>query len=451
MIHRFLLCGLAILFAAASLSGCASGGGVPQMKKLHQQAATMAREGELTPADALKQASDSIEAGRREKLSDFAPSHMEEAEKALEEAKKLHASGAKAEKTITKALLSVQMIEAGRQAKEDVHRTLGDLVAQKEILDSLETSLYFSQELDPLMRRYTELIRMVEQKKGEDAFSRKGALLLDMHHLEIRTVTFKALNSAETILKTLQERRLQNHAPITHRFALAEIEKTKRIIETDPRATERIAEASLQSEQAANHTLHVAQAAYALDNLGNKTREEVILEFENWIHRIGTALKAPDVRYMALSDQAAQISSFAAEKTQSCETRIQRLEELSSGSSAAEKDAVKTIADLETQIQQLKARVTEQEALKEELTTTRAQLAATRESLERQNVTCQELLHRQSQILPAPTMAPVPVPQAPVLPPPVPQAPAPSPPAPNTEASASPDTASGEKPAVQEP
>lgn len=309
ILKRVVITGLFALL----LSGC---GSMPSMDFSNLfpseiKEAAQARYANKSIEEALAMAEETFAKGIEEQLEFYAPEHFDDAQDALETARKLVSKKAKTGDIFEHAYLTEKNIEAGMQIKAAVNAHLAEPLRYKSALEKRGSDKSFAKEYANLMDDLDDLIELIEEGKPEKIAKDLPELVADLRALEIKTIKFNALNPGQTVLNRADKQGAEKIAPSLYKEATIALQQAEAFIQLNPYEETKIAEISAAFIFSAKHLLHVTEETIALQGLDKKGLVWAILQQEEQLLEIGKAMGAADVRDRPLAKQSAALAKRA--------------------------------------------------------------------------------------------------------------------------------------------
>jgi len=296
---------------AALISGCATP--VANFETLSQ---TATRDAALADDSALEllQRSEALAVdAKQKKLSYFAPAHAETAQYWLDKSQALSAKGKPSSEVKSAAMTSIRTWEAGLQARENALKTLKPAFDHQQVLREIHANDYYPEDNRQLNERLTQLIRMLEADKQQEANKEQRNLLADMHDLEVRVVEFVQLQAIKDDLAKLKTENADELSPISWQTAQSALKQAQALIAKTPRATGAIAKATEGAKRAAAHARVIADLTQEILAAKDAEAEALALRMERWLYQISVALKHDDIRYLSMPEQAKRYAAAVEE------------------------------------------------------------------------------------------------------------------------------------------
>ncbi len=298
----------ALVGVALALTACAARGPA----QLAPSEEDIARFERLPTVEAVAEVEKSLQQGREQKQLDFyAPEHYQVASQALAEAKAQLGAGSR-ETVIRKVATAEAVLRNGDRVMARIKDLMQPELGIKQRLEALGADDIYRPEYESVLKRLKQVIRDIETGRQEQAETQRPALMSEMQALQVRSLRYNALHETEELLKRVKNRGAEKLAPVSYGEALEAFRLADETIQngaTDPAQIEQLAQAALF---AARRALYVTQAVAALTQMVTLSPEQVVLDEEYRLYRIGRMLGAPDQRDHSLEAQSEQLAAVAA-------------------------------------------------------------------------------------------------------------------------------------------
>ncbi len=265
----------------------------------------------VTTAAAIDQIERALDQAKQEDLPFLAPQHFSMADNALKEAKQLLTENASREKIVQKVAVADAVIRSGKKVKQNIKTILGDALTLKQNLETYNAPKTYGREYDTLVSRLEAIIQQIENGKSEKAAEGHTALVKDLRELEVRSIIQTALGEAKETLQRIQYRNGETLAPFTYQDAKNVVEKAEVFIYTTPYDTKAIERIKQEALFATKRALYITEEVAALSHKANVSLEQVILDEEYRLFRIGRILSTADFRNNSLEVQSEMLANAA--------------------------------------------------------------------------------------------------------------------------------------------
>jgi hypothetical protein len=324
---------LIILF----LAGCATSVGT----NIKPTTESVAKYSGLSAVEVVATLEKNVNASEKAGMPFLAPNYFHEAEQVLKECQS-GLTGLPRDAVVNNAAKGDAILEKGRSVMEIVKYRFSKELELKNQLDERNAPGLLPTEYATVTGELTRLITKVEREQPGNIDMDKESLLQSMSALVIKTVQVDVLHESESINEESQKNNAEKQAPLTYAEALRVYQNARSEIAAaynDRALVERLGAAALF---AARHAKYVnervallqsqlkispafsaatnsgsAQAGKQADNNssdgGKVTVEKVVLQEEERLLGISTALKLRDLRDQPLEKQVEAIKRAASE------------------------------------------------------------------------------------------------------------------------------------------
>ncbi len=338
------------LVFAALLAGCAT----PVSTNVQPSAAHVAKYNELSDINVVATLEKNVNDARAADMPFLAPHYFKEATQVLSECQSQ--LGNKPHEVLVKnAARGEAILEKGRAVMSIVKYRFAQELEIKVRLDALGTPKLLPKDYDKVIGNLSRLIEGVEREQPDNIDKEKDALLKAMQDLEVRAVQEGALHEADTINAASKKNNAEKQAPLTYAEALRTYQEAKKQIAAAPHDDKLVQRQGAQALFAARHASEVNERVATLQaqlNLtssggtglsvagaaggggsavgvsvgGGATRaeklslEKIVLQEEDRLLAISTALGLRDLRDLPLDKQVEEIRRAAAEQARQGKT-----------------------------------------------------------------------------------------------------------------------------------
>lgn len=329
---------------ALTLFGCAS-----NPDSASNLAADAKQSENIIKINDLKQAIDTadkqVAQGIEEELHWFATKDVEEANKALVEAKEYYAEfefdPSKANSS-SGFFSSMSNIEAANQGistfneymtkattlKSAVLSALSEAFDYRTQLKYIDAQQYFPGTVQELENELKKLADQVANNKTAAAIAAQPSLVAKQRALEIKTVTAIYLSDAKSALDKLINADTAKDAPKSISQASASLTAATAFIATDPRAIDEIQNKAEEVMFSINRAEQIALAVKKLKAIQPTDYEDYLVGYEKILLFIGNALGAEDRRDLAFDEQGKALVTFIEANLKDLEVSIQTQQQL---------------------------------------------------------------------------------------------------------------------------
>ena len=266
----------------------------------------------LSAADAMAVLEKRIQNAKKDDMPFLAPNYFREASDILSDTLKSADKKSKDE-LINDIAKADAILDKGQTMMAIVKSRLTNELALKIQMDKDHVAQVFPKEYEKTLSEFSSLIEKVELEKGGNLDKEKIELLKKMQALDIKTIQYTALHESEVINEETKSNDGAELAPVTLAVALrVYLDAQNRIAQT-PHDEKLVQLAGADALFAANHARYVSRRVLALQNKLKKSVELIVLEEENRLLGISTALGYNDLRNRPIEKQAEEIAHVAGE------------------------------------------------------------------------------------------------------------------------------------------
>jgi hypothetical protein len=301
---KILLC---FILAPALLIGCAS---LPDDKSV-QNRAERASQSKTSSQTIMQRAKLKQSKAASESLALYGPTFLEKATKAYKKANILYKEKADTESIKLEASISIEYINAGLRNKKVVKDTLKTSLANHDILLQLNAPKIDPTGYDKILNKLLHTVRLIEQRKLDEAKEEEKNVNQYMHQFEIRIIGKRYLKECLSTLANADKHDAKTLLPETYNETLNSLNDTRQFIRQNPRQ-------ALKIEQLANQCVFQAQRLLALTKEANRFKnttpqqmERYLLLQEERLVRIAKELGHDDIRNLSFDDQSRMLSNQA--------------------------------------------------------------------------------------------------------------------------------------------
>lgn len=272
----------------------------------------------------------------------LAPNYFREARQVLSESKSALTGGMTREVAVNNAAKGDAILEKGRSIMEIVKYRFSKELEFKDQLNEEKAPKLLPKEYATVIEELSRLITRVEREQPGNIDKDKLDLLRSMSALVIKTVQVGALRESETINEESRKNNAEKQAPLTYAEALRVYRNSMSKIAAgyrDKVLVRRLGEAALFTAHHAKYVnervallqtqLKISVSSRAMKNSGAQagtpadgkppsgevTVEQIVLQEEDRLRAISTALRLPDMRDQPLEKQVEAIKRASAEAT----------------------------------------------------------------------------------------------------------------------------------------
>jgi hypothetical protein len=383
------------LVSTALLAGCAA----PVSTNIQPSAAHVAKYNDLSDINVVAALEKNVKEARAADMSFLAPHYFKEAAQVLSESQSQ--LGNKPREVLVKnAARGDAILEKGRAVMAIVKYRFAQELEVKARLDALDTAKVLPKDYEKIIGDLSHMIEGVEREQPGNIDKDKEALLKAMQELEVRAVQEGALHEAEAINAASKKNNAEKQAPVTFADAQRVYLEAKKQIAAAPHDEKLVQRQSAQALFAARHASQVnervAQLSQQLNvsssggagvsvagaagagggamaglqlgggsgSVEKATVEKIVLQEEDRLFTISTALDMKDLRDLPLDKQVAEIKHAAEEMAGSSKgAAIHDLEARLKAANDATQQATAQLAAKDKQLKDQVAQLADKDAL----------------------------------------------------------------------------------------
>lgn len=373
------------VFFALFLVGCTT----PVGDNIQPSAANVAKYNELSTVDVVAMLEKNVNEARHDNMPFLAPTYFREAEQVLGECQSALTNKPK-DVVVNLAAKGEAILEKGRSVMAIVQYRFAKELEFKAQLDEHNAPKLLPKEYETVIGGFSRLIGKVEREQPDNIDKEKDVLLKSMRDLVIKTVQEGALRESEAINSDSKKKNADKQAPVTYAEALRVYEESKNQIAAAHHDTALVQRLSAEALFAAHHAQQInervallqsqlkistpsgAQADGKTTGTEKVTLEKIVLQEEDRLLGISSALRLRDLRDLPLEKQVEEIlraATDAALQPNGEATRLgfeARLKAANEGirqglAELAQKD--KLLAEKDNQVAEKEKQITEKEKL----------------------------------------------------------------------------------------
>lgn len=309
-----------------TLSGCAS-----NPDSASSLAADAAQSETISQINEYKKAQDDAEQqvtqGIEDELSWFATDEIEEANKALAEAKEYYAAfefDPSEANSSTGLFTSTTNLEAANESLTKFNNymnkarslkaislsTLSEAFDYRTQLNKIDAKSYFPSTVKELDTELKKLVDQIAEEKTSDAIAAQPALVAKQRALEVKTVTKVYLSEAQEELNRLIKSDISQHAPKSLSRVSASLNATIAFITTNPRDIDEIKAKADDVLFSVKRAEQIALTVKKLKALSQKDYEDYVTSYEKILFEISYTLGSEDKRDLSFEQQGKALIAF---------------------------------------------------------------------------------------------------------------------------------------------
>ena len=394
------------LLLAILLVGCAT----TVNTNVKVSAAQVAKYNDLPDLDVVSTLEKNVNEARNANMPFLAPHYFREASKVLSECQ--NALGNKPKDVlVNNAARGDAILEKGRAVAAIVRYRFAKELELKQQLDALNTAKLLPKEYENVIGDLSRLIEKVESEQPADIEKDKDNLLKAMQDVEVKAIQEGALHESETINAESRKKNADKQVPVTFAEALRIYQEAKSRIaaaHNDEKLVQRLGAQALfaaRHAQQINERVTLLQTQFKLITGGggtslsgviggvtgaqlgmqvdgkpsamdNITVEKIVLQEEDRLLGISTAMGLKDLRDLPLEKQVEEIKRAAGDNIRQPrnEASAASMQDLDARLKASNAAAQQAIAELAAKDKQLKETILQVEAQAAQLAEKDAQI-----------------------------------------------------------------------------
>ncbi len=317
---------LALMLITLTLAGCASNpDSASNLSEDAKQSETISQISEFKAS--LDQAEQQVSKGVEEELDWFAAKHIEEANKALAEAKEYYAkfefdpSEANSSTGLFTSTTNIgaakeslnqfnSRMDKARSLKATSLSTLSEAFDYHAQLKKIDAEKYFPSTVKELNTELKKLVDQIADEKTGDAIAAQPALVANQRALEVKTVSKIYLADAQKELDRLIKSDISQHAPKSLSQVSASLNATMAFIAADPRAIDAIKEKADAVLFSVKRAERISLTVKKLKALSSKDYEDFVTGYEKILFEISYTLGTEDKRDLSFEQQGKALVTF---------------------------------------------------------------------------------------------------------------------------------------------
>ena len=298
---------IASLLLVAFVAGCAS---LPDDKSV-QSRAQKSSQSNTASHTILQRAKLKLSKAASENLALYGPSYLEKANAAYAEAQSLYKEKQDDQAIKLRAETAIEYINAGLRNKRVVKDALKKGLENRQVLMKLGVEKVDKPGFETINNKFLELVRLIEQRKLDDAIQQEPAVINDMRALEVQIIGKKYLKTCLAHLAEAAKIQAETLLPDTYLETQNTLKDTRQFIRQNPRRALKIAKLADDCTFNAQRLFVLTREANRLKNIEDKQLERYVLIQEERLVRIGEQLGHEDIRNLSFDDQSRTLGNQA--------------------------------------------------------------------------------------------------------------------------------------------
>ncbi|MEQ1915520.1 MAG: hypothetical protein ABL856_02220 [Gallionella sp.] len=371
------------LTLALLLAGCAT----PVSTTIQPTQANIAKYSTLSALDVVTALEKNVNDAKASGMNFTAPHYYREAAQVLSDCQ----SGLNSKPKDQLAQMAAKgdaILEKGRSVMSIVQYRFAQELELKSKIDALDTAKLLPKDYDKTMGEFSGLIEKVERERPENIDKSKEALLKSLEALEIKSIQEGALHASEVINNENKAKLADKQVPETYGLALKAFNDAKTQIAAAPHDAALVKRLGAEALFAARHAQQVNERVALLQTqfktasgsspsfgastggmggggismqsgggssnaaMDKTTVEKIVLQEEDRLLSISTALGHKDLRDLTIDKQVAELKRVAGEKAgaPAIAANNSKLEADLQAAQAATKQAMAQLAEKDQQL-----------------------------------------------------------------------------------------------------
>ncbi|MDD4978075.1 MAG: hypothetical protein PHI29_05555 [Gallionella sp.] len=371
------------LTLALLLAGCAT----PVSTTIQPTQANIAKYSTLSALDVVTALEKNVNDAKASGMNFTAPHYYREAAQVLSDCQ----SGLNSKPKDQLAQMAAKgdaILEKGRNVMSIVQYRFAQELELKSKIDALDTAKLLPKDYEKTMGEFSGLIEKVERERPENIDKSKEALLKSLEALEIKSIQEGALHASEVINNENKAKLADKQVPETYGLALKAFNDAKTQIAAAPHDAALVKRLGAEALFAARHAQQVNERVALLQTqfktasgsspsfgastggmggggismqsgggssnaaMDKTTVEKIVLQEEDRLLSISTALGHKDLRDLTIDKQVAELKRVAGEKAgaPAIAANNSKLEADLQAAQAATKQAMAQLAEKDQQL-----------------------------------------------------------------------------------------------------
>lgn len=301
---------LLLTSALVLMSGCMSTN-VANREQIELNAMARASSADITPIDAIRQASAAYEEAIASELQFYAPSHMENAREKLQSALKLSKDAREPEEkiaAISAAFAAKKLVADAYSNKATVELTLSRVLEHRKVLAELNTDTIHPKLYRKATTKLESLIRDIEGGLLANAKNDEASVLEYYAEVEIETLKTTYLNKAIQKLDEAESNDADDIAEMTYDKAEEAVDYAGEFIERNYRDREGVRRVCDKAYTAALHSYYVAEETAKIIEIDAEDAEQYILYVGGLLQLINEEVGIKNLMTMSPREQARSLA-----------------------------------------------------------------------------------------------------------------------------------------------
>jgi hypothetical protein len=305
---------ICVALFAVILVGCVT----PVTNNIQVSAGQVAKYNDLSALDVVATLEKNVNEAKNANMELLAPSYFRLASQVLSECQSALGNKPK-EVLVNYAAKGDAVLEKGRAMMAIVQYRFSKELMLNGQMEEHHTSKLLPREYEKVMSELSRLIGKVEHEQQENIDKEKDALLKQMLDLVVRSIQEGALRESEVLNADTQKKNAEAQSPVTFAEAIRIYQDAKTQIAASQHDQKLVDRLSAEALFAAHHAQMVNDRVALLQtqlgiqsngrspSTGNAALEKIILQEEDRLRIISTALGLNDLRDQSIDKQVEEI------------------------------------------------------------------------------------------------------------------------------------------------
>ena len=217
----------------------------------------------------------------------YSPRNIQNAKESLKLARAQELNAEK-EASLKSSKNVLSLLNEAQKNKIKVEALLPKILTKKKVLEELKTPRILAAEYNTQIDNIQSIIKKIEANDSNDISKRITDIYSELETLELNTLL-----------------------EIYWQLAVNAVNKAEDLIRNDYADRIKVESYGITALRTAQQALYISRDAELLVDLTAKQAENKILQFQELLAKIGTALESKELRHMALEDQANALAQIA--------------------------------------------------------------------------------------------------------------------------------------------
>ena len=287
---------------------------VPKEIKIKEEE-VLAKYKDVPLKDVMNDVQKKFQVAKDEEMYFYSPNNYRTARTGLQVARGFYRDPEKRTYVLTNLYRADKALDDTVEVKKIVVRELSEHIKVRDVLDTLQAKKSHTREYRSLITSLVSIIEQIEKDKEEifqdperkkDMEEKKKDMMASLVDFRLRVVKFTYLNYGSQLIAEADSYDARSIAPVTYAQTIAARDSAVKYVTENVENLEGIADAARKFQFEAERLLQIARAVDTVLKLEKDSHEQYILKQEEYLQKIGNALKEPKLRYDSFPAQAAK-------------------------------------------------------------------------------------------------------------------------------------------------